>query len=68
MSKNKGYQEVKKQPRNQGKFVCKEDEPMVNLNIRVPVSIVSWIETEAKKRGLSKTDIARELIKNQIPV
>lgn len=64
---NKGYSEVSKNPRNQGKFVCKEDEPMVNLTVRIPTSVAAWIEDEAKKRGLSKTDVARELLKKQMP-
>ena len=68
MSGNKGYERVSKQPRNKGKFVCKEDEPMVALNIRVPVFVATWIETEAKRRGLSKTDVAREILSKQVPV
>ena len=68
MIENKGYKEVSKQPRNQGKFVCKEEDPMVNLSIRIPSSMALWIETEAKRKGLSKTDVAREMLSKQIPV
>lgn len=68
MSENKGYKKVSEQPRNQGQFVCKEEEPMVNLSIRIPSSVALWIETEAKRRGLSKTDVAREMLSKQIPV
>lgn len=66
MSKNNGYKEVSKQPRNKGKFVCKEDEPMVNLNIRVPASVAVWIENQAKQTGLTKTEVARQILSSQV--
>lgn len=60
--KNKGYEEVNKIPRDKGKFVPKHKTPMVNLTLRLPVTVMQWIEAEAEKKGLSKTDVAREII------
>jgi hypothetical protein len=32
------------------------------------MSNAAWIDAEAKERGLTKTDVARELIQKQMPV
>ncbi len=64
---NKGYEEVNKNPRNRGRFAPKSKTPMINIGLRLPVQVVEWLEAEAEKKGVSKTDIARELIQRQIP-
>lgn len=65
-NKNKGYEEVSKIPRDNGKFVPKNKVPMKNLTVRLPIHVIEWIELEAEKKGLSKTDVAREIIQGQI--
>jgi hypothetical protein len=67
-SVNNGYKEVNKQPRENGRFTPKDKTPMINLTLRLPVSVIEWIEAEAREKGLSKTDVARELIQKQMPV
>ena len=59
---NKGYEKVNKNPRNQGKFVAQSDEPMVNVNVRLPRTTLDWIEAQAKEKGMSRVDIIRQLI------
>lgn len=68
VNSNKGYKEVNKVPRDKGKFVPKNKVPMINLTLRLPAPTIEWIEAEAKKRGLSKTDVVREMLSKQIPV
>ena len=68
VNSNKGYKEVNKVPRNKGKFVPKSKVPMINLTLRLPAPTIEWIEAEAEKRGLSKTDVVREMLSKQIPV
>ncbi len=61
-SGNKGYEKVVKNPRNQGRFSSKGDEPMVNVNVRLPRTTLDWIEAKAKEQGLSRVDVIRQLI------
>lgn len=65
--KNTGYEEVNKKPRDNGRFAPKDKVPMKHLGFRVPAYVVDWLEAEAERKGLSKTDIARELLQRQIP-
>ncbi len=64
--KNKGYETVNKNPRNQGKFASKQEEPMETLSLRLPRSIIDWIETQAQQKGSNKTDVVREMIQQQM--
>ncbi len=64
-SKNKGYERVNKNPRNQGKFVSKNDEPMVSINVRLPRTSLDWVEAQARQRGINRVDVIRELIYQQ---
>ena len=64
--KNKGYEEVNKTPRNQGKFSSKHEEPMGTLSLRLPRSIIDWIENQAQQKGSNKTDVVREMIQQQM--
>lgn len=66
MIKNNGYEAVNKQPRNKGKFVCKEDDPMMTLSVRLPQSIMEWIESQAKVKGTNRTEVVREMIQQQM--
>lgn len=63
---SKEYNVALKQPRIHGKFGLKGNEPLKNLTVRLPVSTIQWLENEAKKRGLSKTDIAREIFQSSV--
>ncbi len=64
---NKGYEEVNKIPRDRGRFAPKDKIPMKSMTLRLPVHVVDWLEAEAERKGLTKTDIARELLQTQIP-
>ena len=61
-SKNEGYEKVNKNLRNQGKFASKNDEPMVNINVRLSRTTLDWIEAQAKQKGLNRVDVIRQLI------
>lgn len=64
--KNKGFEAVNKIPRDNGKFAPKNKIPMKNLTVRLPMAIFEWIESEAERTGLTKTDIAREVFQERI--
>ncbi len=61
-SGNKGYKEVNKTPRTNGRFAPKGNSAMINLTLRLPAELIELIETEANKKGISKTDVAREIL------
>ncbi len=64
-SENKGYQKVKTNPRNQGRFAPKDGESMVKVSLRLPRSTMDWVEAQAELKGLNKSDIIREMIQQQ---
>ena len=56
---------MNKRPRYRGQFICQGDEKMVSMTVRMPKSTAIWIEVEAQKKGLSKTQMAREILIEQ---
>lgn len=63
---NKGYKVISKQPRYQGRFTPQGNEAMKTVGIRFSLPVVEWLESEAKKKGLSKSDIVREIVQRSI--
>ena len=60
---NRGFEQVSRSPRNQGKFTSPNKEPLGKpIGVRLPSSLEAWINEEAKKQGVNKGNLIRNLL------
>ena len=66
MARNQGFEKVSSSPRSSGKFTSPNSEPLgKSMGLRLPQSLESWITEEAKKQGLNKAELIRQLLREQ---
>ena len=67
MARNQGFEKVSSSPRRSGKFTSPNSEPLgKSMGLRLPESLELWITKEAEKQGIHKTELIRQLLKEQM--
>lgn len=66
-TENQGFKKVLEVPRNKGKFSSPHKEVLAQpIGVRLPYELKDWIEQEAKRQGINRGDLIRNLLLEQM--
>ena len=64
---NQGFKKVLAVPRNNGKFASPHKQVLAQpIGVRLPYELKDWIEQEAKRQGINRGDLIRNLLLEQM--